>query len=85
MLGIEPMAIITGLAIAVVLVVVGAWLLGRRRGRGSGRPSFGREESISYFRDLSGRGGPSVRDEEEVGRWGQSERAEDQYETKSRK
>lgn len=67
--GTDPTVLIVLLALAVAAVVALSWLVARRRGaRGRGQ-SMGREESISYFRDLGGRA-PGVHEEENVGRWG---------------
>jgi FtsZ-interacting cell division protein ZipA len=69
MLGLDPTAIILLTAIAVVVLVVVGWAMGRRRGGGQGTHQMGREDSISYFRDHSGPAS-GVQEEDSVGRWG---------------
>jgi hypothetical protein len=60
-------------AAALVLLVIAAVLASRNRAR---RPSSGvrgmeRDETIGYFRDLSGRGSArGVQEEDGTGRWG---------------
>jgi hypothetical protein len=59
----------------VVLVALATLLA--RRGRPSGRgPQMGRDDTIGYFRDLSGRQpGPGVQEEDEPRRWGGDDNA----------
>jgi hypothetical protein len=58
---------------ALVLLVVAALLARRNRFRRSsaGVRSLERDDSIGYFRDLSGRGSArGVQEEDRTGRWG---------------
>ena len=60
-------------AIGVIAVVLVIWA--RRTPAPSRRlHSMGREDSVSYFRDFSGKeSAPGVREEDEKGRWGEGE------------
>ena len=70
MLGQDPTLLIITAAMVVAAAVAVSWLATRRRGKRPTHP-MGREDSISYYRDLGGRDrAQGVHEEDEVGRWG---------------